>query len=81
MEEDVGKNRAEACAARLGELNSYVPITVNTSPLTEEFIVQFQVTCCIDSLMCIYVCVSLKHLKDQVTSTDLCIFYCLVIIC
>lgn len=44
-EEDAGKNRAEACAARLAELNSYVPVTVNTSPLTEDLIAQFQVLC------------------------------------
>ena len=43
--EDAGKNRAEACSARLAELNSYVPVTVNTSPLTEDFIAQFQVSC------------------------------------
>ena len=43
MEDDVGKNRAEACSARLAELNSYVPVNVHTSPLTEDFIAQFQV--------------------------------------
>lgn len=42
-EEDVGKNRAEACLARLAELNSYVPVTVHTLPLTEDYIAQFQV--------------------------------------
>ncbi|XP_065900619.1 ubiquitin-like modifier-activating enzyme 1 [Dysidea avara] len=42
-QEDDGKNRAEACVARLSELNSYVPVTVNTSPLTEDSVVQFQV--------------------------------------
>ena len=40
--EDVEKNKAEACVARLSELNIYVPVTVNIAPLTEDFI-QFQV--------------------------------------
>ena len=44
-EEDAGKNRAEACLARLAELNSYVPVTVHTLPLTEDYIAQFQVPC------------------------------------
>jgi len=42
-EDDLNKNRADACCARLAELNSYVPITAVTEPLTEEFLSKFQV--------------------------------------
>lgn len=42
-EEDVGKNRAEATAKQLAELNSYVPVRVNTGDLTEAVIKQFRV--------------------------------------
>lgn len=42
-EADIGKNRASSCVARLAELNSYVPVTANTEPLTETFIKKFQV--------------------------------------
>eukprot|EP00240_Pyramimonas_obovata_P000304 CAMPEP_0118925072 /NCGR_PEP_ID=MMETSP1169-20130426/2996_1 /TAXON_ID=36882 /ORGANISM="Pyramimonas obovata, Strain CCMP722" /LENGTH=1012 /DNA_ID=CAMNT_0006866271 /DNA_START=199 /DNA_END=3237 /DNA_ORIENTATION=- len=41
-EDDVGKNRAEACAARLQELNTAVNVTVHNEPITEEFLPKFQ---------------------------------------
>jgi ubiquitin-activating enzyme E1 len=40
---DVGKNRAEACVARLVELNNYVSVKASTEKLTEEYVKQFQV--------------------------------------
>jgi len=42
-EDDIGENRAEVTCARLAELNSYVPITAHTGPLTDDFIATFQV--------------------------------------
>ncbi|XP_075993676.1 ubiquitin-like modifier-activating enzyme 1 [Genypterus blacodes] len=42
-EEDVGKNRAEVSQPRMAELNSYVPVTAYTGPLTDEYLSQFQV--------------------------------------
>ncbi|GFR86122.1 ubiquitin-like modifier-activating enzyme 1 [Elysia marginata] len=42
-EEDVGKNRAEVTTPRLSELNTYVPVSCSTAPLTEDFLKQFQV--------------------------------------
>uniref|UniRef100_A0A3P8P6T0 E1 ubiquitin-activating enzyme n=2 Tax=Astatotilapia calliptera TaxID=8154 RepID=A0A3P8P6T0_ASTCA len=42
-EEDLGKNRAEVSQARLAELNSYVPVTGYTGPLTEDYLTKFQV--------------------------------------
>jgi len=42
-EDNVGRNRAEATCARLAELNSYVPVTAHTGPLTDDFIATFQV--------------------------------------
>lgn len=42
-EEDVGKNRAEACCKHLSELNNYVPTRAYAGPLTEEFLRQFKV--------------------------------------
>ncbi|KAJ3328789.1 hypothetical protein HDU76_009286 [Blyttiomyces sp. JEL0837] len=41
--EDVGKPRAEACVARLAELNSYVPVSVLKAGLTDEALSNFQV--------------------------------------
>ena len=41
--DDVGKNRVSACCERLAELNTYVPITASTDPLTEEFLKKFRV--------------------------------------
>lgn len=41
--EDIGKNRAEACCSQIAELNTYVPISVHTQKLNEEFVQQFQV--------------------------------------
>ncbi|EMP26551.1 Ubiquitin-like modifier-activating enzyme 1 [Chelonia mydas] len=41
-EEDLGKNRAEVSQPRLAELNSYVPISIHTGALTEDFLSLFQ---------------------------------------
>ena len=37
-EADVGKNRAEACAAKLQELNPAVEVTVVTDDVTEDLV-------------------------------------------
>ena len=42
-EADIGRNRAEATCARLAELNSYVPVSAHTGPLSEDFLATFQV--------------------------------------
>ncbi|KAF5286697.1 hypothetical protein FQA39_LY16180 [Lamprigera yunnana] len=42
-EDDIGKNRAEACVEQLSELNMYVPTRAHTGPLTDEFIKRFRV--------------------------------------
>uniref|UniRef100_A0A060TC90 Ubiquitin-activating enzyme E1 1 n=1 Tax=Blastobotrys adeninivorans TaxID=409370 RepID=A0A060TC90_BLAAD len=42
-EDDVGKPRASVTAPRLGELNSYVPISVLDSDLSENVLSKFQV--------------------------------------
>ena len=42
-EQDLGKNRAEVTRGRLSELNSYVPVTANTEPITHTFLSEFQV--------------------------------------
>uniref|UniRef100_A0A8C0IZ19 E1 ubiquitin-activating enzyme n=1 Tax=Chelonoidis abingdonii TaxID=106734 RepID=A0A8C0IZ19_CHEAB len=39
-EEDLGKNRAEVSQPRLAELNSYVPVSVHTGALTDDFLSQ-----------------------------------------
>lgn len=41
-ENDIGKNRAEACHKQLSELNMYVPTKAYTGPLDEEFIKKFR---------------------------------------
>lgn len=41
--DDVGTNRATACHSRLAELNTYVPISAHTNPLTEDFLKKFRV--------------------------------------
>ncbi|KAM4663197.1 LOW QUALITY PROTEIN: ubiquitin-like modifier-activating enzyme 1 [Discoglossus pictus] len=41
-EDDLGKNRAEVSHPRLAELNTYVPVTASTCPLTDEFLSTFQ---------------------------------------
>ena len=43
-EEDIGKNRAEACRDKLQELNTAVAVSSSTADLTEDFLKQFQVT-------------------------------------
>lgn len=42
-ESDIGKKRAQVCAGRLAELNSYVPVSVIDGDLTEEVLSAFQV--------------------------------------
>ncbi|XP_059588518.1 ubiquitin-like modifier-activating enzyme 1 [Alligator mississippiensis] len=42
-EEDVGRNRAEVSLPRLAELNSYVAVSANTGPLTEDLLAAFQI--------------------------------------
>lgn len=42
-EADVGRNRAEACAAKLQELNTAVAVSVVTTEITEEHLAKFQV--------------------------------------
>ncbi|CAI5479155.1 unnamed protein product, partial [Closterium sp. Yama58-4] len=41
-EADVGQNRAQACAARLQELNKAVEVHVHTAPIEKEFLGDFQ---------------------------------------
>ncbi|CAG0878674.1 unnamed protein product [Darwinula stevensoni] len=48
-EEDLGKNRAEACVQRLAELNNYVPTAAYTGKLTEAYIKKFKVVVLTDS--------------------------------
>ncbi|XP_028923125.1 ubiquitin-like modifier-activating enzyme 1 [Ornithorhynchus anatinus] len=50
-EEDVGKNRAEVSQPRLAELNTYVPVSAYTGPLTEEYLGGFQVVVLTDSAL------------------------------
>lgn len=42
-EEDVGKNRAEACYKQLSELNMYVPTKTYTGTLTDDIIKKYRV--------------------------------------
>lgn len=42
-EADVGVNRATACHQRLSELNTYVPVSAATNPLTDDFLKNFRV--------------------------------------
>ena len=42
-EADVGKNRAEACAAKLQELNPAVEVTVVTDDITDDLVKKHQV--------------------------------------
>ncbi|KAL6055224.1 E1 ubiquitin-activating enzyme [Balamuthia mandrillaris] len=47
-EADVGKNRAEACLARLAELNPYTKTKAHTGALEEGFLDQFKVVVLVD---------------------------------
>jgi len=49
---DVGKNRAEACRAKLQELNTAVAVSASSAELKEDFLSKFQVC---------RVCFSLLH--------------------
>ena len=48
-EQDVGKNRAEACAARLSELNPAVEVTVVTDQVTEQLCAKHRVVVCTET--------------------------------
>jgi molybdopterin/thiamine biosynthesis adenylyltransferase len=48
-EGDVGKNRAEACAARLSELNPAVEVLVVTEPVTVELCAKHRVVVCTET--------------------------------
>eukprot|EP00239_Pterosperma_sp_CCMP1384_P001938 CAMPEP_0197849798 /NCGR_PEP_ID=MMETSP1438-20131217/13250_1 /TAXON_ID=1461541 /ORGANISM="Pterosperma sp., Strain CCMP1384" /LENGTH=1008 /DNA_ID=CAMNT_0043462637 /DNA_START=225 /DNA_END=3251 /DNA_ORIENTATION=+ len=50
-EEDVGKNRAEACRAKLQELNTAVTVETSTVDLTEDFVCGFQAVLLTDSTL------------------------------
>jgi ubiquitin-activating enzyme E1 len=45
--EDVGKNRAEACMAKLQELNGSVAVEASSAELTEDYLKAFQVSTCL----------------------------------
>lgn len=61
QEKDIGKNRAEVSCGRLAELNSYVPVTSHTKPLTDDVINKFQVVVLTES-----------HLDDQLKIGQFC---------
>ncbi|XP_050732741.1 ubiquitin-like modifier-activating enzyme 1 isoform X1 [Eriocheir sinensis] len=48
-EADVGVNRATASHQRLSELNTYVPISASTNPITDDFLKNFRVVVLTDS--------------------------------
>ncbi|XP_014218818.1 ubiquitin-like modifier-activating enzyme 1 [Copidosoma floridanum] len=50
-EDDIGKNRAEACCSRLSELNNYVPTRFFTGILTEDYLKNFSVVVLTDTPM------------------------------
>ncbi|KAG9340322.1 hypothetical protein JZ751_021774 [Albula glossodonta] len=60
-EEDLGKNRAEVSQPRLAELNSYVPVSAYTGPLTDEYLSNLQVVVLTNS-----------SLEEQLRIGDLC---------
>ncbi|XP_068104099.1 ubiquitin-like modifier-activating enzyme 1 [Hyperolius riggenbachi] len=41
-EGDIGKNRAEVSLPKLAELNTYVPVSASSSPLSDDFLSNFQ---------------------------------------
>ena len=44
-EDDIGKNRAEACVPKLQELNNAFKVSALTAPLVKEQLSDFQVFC------------------------------------
>lgn len=48
-EEDLGKNRAEACRDKLQELNTSVAVSASSADLAEDFLKEFQVVVCTDA--------------------------------
>lgn len=49
--DDIGTNRATASHQRLAELNTYVPVSASTTPLTEDFLKKFRVVVLTDSTL------------------------------
>ncbi|DBB17709.1 TPA: NEDD8-activating protein uba3 [Trebouxia sp. C0006] len=50
-EADVGTNRAAACRDKLQELNTAVAVSSSSAQLTEQYISQFQVVVCTNTMM------------------------------
>jgi ubiquitin-activating enzyme E1 len=42
-EKDIGHPRAQACVAKLAELNSYVDVNVHTGEITDKVLQKYQV--------------------------------------
>lgn len=76
-EADVGTNRATTSHQRLSELNTYVPISTSTNPLTDDFLKNFRVV--VLTGKCV-VCVRGSPIKRWCHFVFLnCIFLCSVI--
>lgn len=60
------KNRAEACVSSLAELNSYVPVTACTQPLTEDFLKRFSVVVLTDTPLADQVAISKLTRKNNI---------------
>ncbi|OCT66815.1 hypothetical protein XELAEV_180381002mg, partial [Xenopus laevis] len=60
-ESDIGKNRAEVSHPRLAELNTYVPVSSSTGPLTDHFLSAFQL-----------VILTASSLEEQLQIGDFC---------
>ncbi|XP_053328899.1 ubiquitin-like modifier-activating enzyme 1 [Spea bombifrons] len=60
-EDDVGKNRAEVSLPRLAELNTYVPVSAFSGPLSDDFLSGFQVVILTNS-----------SLEEQLRVGDIC---------
>ena len=50
-EEDIGTNRAEACVAKVAELNPSVAVSASTEPITDAFLRSFGVVICCDATL------------------------------
>ncbi|XP_071520465.1 ubiquitin-like modifier-activating enzyme 1 isoform X2 [Panulirus ornatus] len=48
---DMGINRATACHQKLAELNTYVPVTTSTSPLSDDLLKNYSVVVLTDSTL------------------------------
>ncbi|DBA88021.1 TPA: hypothetical protein ACH3X1_005003 [Trebouxia sp. C0004] len=60
-EADVGTNRAAACRDKLQELNTAVAVSSSSAQLTEQYISQFQVVVCTNTMM-----------KESITIDEIC---------